>query len=256
MSKYTDEQIDAALAVVKEEGDYCGAFDEAVAEAKNADYLQRLRWVATFRNQTKIYDELVAELNKPKHGFKVGDVVRAKEGAKSYFGNDVGGAVGTIKDPYDQDYVRWHGYDLNVNFGQALGTGRRMRPEDLEPWVLVPEVGDYIRAELRNDSRVEFEVGIVEEKVTHFRVWGNQSNLYYISKPNDKETSPNDILSWTLVERPKQWKVGDVVPVGTVVGQEWSGLYEGNDSAILRTVDFQPMDTTHQDRRIVWIEAN
>lgn len=53
-----------------------------------------------------------------------------------------------------------------------------------------------------------------------------------------------------------EWKVGDVVPVGTVVGRKWSGLYEGGDNdGVTRVVNYEPDADPVFERRIVWIEG-
>jgi hypothetical protein len=53
-------------------------------------------------------------------------------------------------------------------------------------------------------------------------------------------------------EPAKVWKVGDLVPEGTVVGKRWAGEPRQMDTF---PVLYQGDEMNHQDRVIIWIES-
>lgn len=74
---FTDEEIDKALAEIKQEHGLCGEFDDAVEKAKKVpSYLKRLKRVAKKYGEEELYEELLEKL-QPKV-WKVGDVVPAQ----------------------------------------------------------------------------------------------------------------------------------------------------------------------------------
>jgi len=180
---YTDEQIDAALAIVKKEGGYCQTFDNLVKEAKSLSYLMRLDLVASDHGKQSVFQELLTVLKR----------------------------------------------------------------RDL------PEIGRWIEAETVDGWKHTFKVTghrFNREWGTFFRPSENSQELFITWRPNGDVT--RKIVSWKYVE--KQWAVGDLVPAGTPVGKEWSGLYEGAIKDIDRASDFRKGAFSTYDRRIVWIE--
>lgn len=87
----------------------------------------------------------------------------------------------------------------------------------------VPEVGDYIRAELRSGAVEEFEVTRVRD-VGHHYVVNQGEGIRFLPKSSDDNPDALDILHWTHAARPK---VEEPTGLGAVVEIEWrSGRVE------------------------------
>jgi len=84
--------------------------------------------------------------------------------------------------------------------------------------VALPKVGRWVRATLDDETVEEFEVLDIEEDEISFEIKSLDSmGTRFINKPGTKQIDKVpylDIAKWEYIEKPIQWKVGNIVPTG------------------------------------------
>lgn len=252
----TDSEIADALSGVRAGNPgLCSEFDTQVKRAKNLTYLERLEYVAWKNNRLDLFESLKYRLEAPKVPEK-GRWIKAKL---------AGGEVVTIEvtrnahyNHNNTTYLTEEKTPREYHVGSCSGAGEELSHivswEYTEPIPVELEFGSY--AVLADRWGIQF-----------FFMWDTDVQAWRALREDAdgwEEVTYKTLeeLKWTIIDHgalkgtvTTVWKVGDVVPAGTVVGKRWSGLYEGPEVGITRAMNYRAGDHMGRfDRRIVWIE--
>lgn len=117
-----------------------------------------------------------------------------------------------------------------------------------------PETGKWVRLTTKDGKTHDVLVTNKPSDSRHV-IWiapdpRQDKSHFYLLLPGYRGAmgaSARHVTSWEYLDHP--WKVGDVVPAGTIVGKQWTGL-DSNGRGHTMRADVQ----SALDRTIVWIE--
>lgn len=255
----TDSEIADALSGVRAGNPgLCSEFDTQVKRAKNLTYLERLEYVAWKNNRLDLFESLKYRLEAPKVPEK-GRWIKAKL---------AGGEVVTIEvtrnahyNHNNTTYLTEEKTPREYHVGSCSGAGEELSHivswEYTEPIPVELEIGAYAVVKGREGGPT-YLMQYDPETEKWYTTWDanlSGDHCHYRDTPEGgwvTKIIERGVLKGTVTT---VWKVGDVVPAGTVVGKRWSGLYEGPEVGITRAMNYRAGDHMGRfDRRIVWIE--
>lgn len=241
---------DALVALKRRHPELCWEFDHAVERARSLPFLDRLNFVAQEKNRLDLYKELVEILDPPavvlEH--REGEYVHWKIIA-TFYAEFVDGAWyvrGEDNEAWEHPRTPkefeglWMEQEDIISHGFLKGT---TSPS-------IPEIGKWIRATTKDGKTHQFQV--TDNDDHHGGVFlqedvSSGQDFYINLQPKESDDKTRWVVDWEYIQKP--WKVGDVVPAGTVLGRVWLGRSESGIVLQVPRIHYSKLDLT-----ILWLD--